>query len=72
MRLALMATVAAIGLIGLAAPSQAAPAAPHRAGFSGGAPEFLPVADGCGRGWHRERWRNRHGYWRSRCVPNRW
>jgi hypothetical protein len=35
------------------------------------APSVEPMAQGCGPGWHRTRWRDRAGYWHhGRCVPN--
>ena len=35
------------------------------------APPFELVRDGCGRGWHRDRWRDQSGDWRwGHCIPN--
>jgi hypothetical protein len=37
----------------------------------GVAPSFELARDGCGHGWHRPRWRDQWGYWRSGdCVPD--
>jgi hypothetical protein len=72
MRAALIASIAAIGLVALPAQSQAAPGAVHGPSVARTAPELIPVRDGCGPGWHRQGWRDRWGRWRSRCVPNRW
>ncbi len=34
-------------------------------------PSFELVAQGCGWGWHRRRWRDRWGYWHwGRRVPH--
>lgn len=34
-------------------------------------PGIVEIAGGCGPGWHPERYVNRWGHWRVRCVPNR-
>ncbi len=68
MRAAIMA-VMAFALIGLAAPVQAAPLAPHDMGVAGSG--VLLVRNGCGPGWHRVWWRGPYGHPHSRCVPNR-
>jgi len=56
----------------LAASAQAAPRAPNPASIElGAAPHVGLVRDGCGRGWHRGRWRDEWGYWRwGHCIPN--
>jgi hypothetical protein len=56
----------AVPLSGQAAPT--APAAPTE--IAAAAPEFTLAAGGCGRGWHRQRWRDRYGRWHVRCVRN--
>ena len=70
MRAAFIAAVAAFGLMALAVPGQAAPAALHD--LAVGAPAIQFVRGGCGPGWHPEARRDRWGNWRRRCVPNRW
>lgn len=72
MRAALLASVTAIGVLGLSAASQAAPSAFHDLAIGTPAPSIEQVRGGCGPGWHPRGWRDRWGYWRSRCVPNRW
>jgi len=61
-------------VVGLAsaASAQAAPFAPNPAPIElGAAPPVQPVRDGCGRGWHRDRWRTQSGYWQwGHCIPN--
>jgi hypothetical protein len=62
--------LAAAGLIGAAAPSSAAPIAPHR-DSSAAAPAIL-VRDYCGHGFHREnKQRNKAGAWVGKCIPNK-
>ena len=68
MRAALVVSVAMIGLIGLAAPSQAAPRAPQSVAVSNPGQGFLQVRDGCGPGWHRHHWRD---YWGREDKPAR-
>ena len=70
MRVAVIAAVAAFGLMALPATVQAAPAAPHGVALS--TPPIELVAGGCGAGWHPAKWRDRWGVWHRRCVPNRW
>jgi hypothetical protein len=63
--------LAFVGLA-LAASAQAAPVTKNTAsvGFTT-APPIKLVRDGCGRGWHRTRWRDQWGYWQwGDCVPN--
>ena len=69
MRAAIVALVAVSGLMALPAPVWAAPAAPRDIA---GAPAISLVRDGCGAGWHAQRWQDRWGNWHRRCVPNRW
>jgi hypothetical protein len=61
----------AIGLA-LAASAQAAPLSPKPAVIELGAvPPFELARDGCGRGWHRDRWRDQSGDWHwGHCIPN--
>lgn len=64
---ALYLTIAIAAALGFASVSIAS-AAPALGGSAlvqaaGQTDEAMPVAGGCGRGWHRN--------WRGRCVPNR-
>jgi hypothetical protein len=44
---------------------------PPRLSPVGAAPSIELVAQGCGHGWHRPRWRDHWGYWHwGHCVPN--
>ena len=56
----------------LAASAQAAPLAPSPTSIKlGAAPSVELVSDGCGRGWHRARWRDQWGNWQwGDCVSN--
>ena len=72
MRAAVLALVAAFGLMALAAPAQAVPTAPQDLAVSAPAPNILLVRGGCGAGWHPNSWRDRWGKWHRRCFPNRW
>jgi len=60
--------------VGLAFPAstQAAPVWHDAGGIElGAAPLIELVRDGCGRGWHRSRWRDQSGYWHwGHCIPN--
>lgn len=60
------------GGLALAASAQAAPLARNPASIElSGAPPVELVRDGCGRGWHRSRWRDQWGYRRwGQCIPN--
>jgi hypothetical protein len=71
MRVAVVALVAVIGFMASPVSVRAAPAVPHDGLMTGPAGPMLEIRDGCGLGWHRVGWRDRWGYWRSRCVPNR-
>jgi hypothetical protein len=64
--------LALAGGLALAASAQAAPLAPNRASIElGVAPPVEQVRDGCGRGWHRTRWRDQWGNWQwGDCAPN--
>ena len=56
--------------VALVASAQAAPLAPNPASIEFARPIEL-VRDGCGRGWHRTRWRDQWGNWQwGDCVPN--
>ena len=59
------------GLV-LVASAQATPLAPKSASIElGAAPPIELVRDGCGRGWHRDRWRDQSGDWHwGHCIPN--
>ena len=61
----------AVGLA-FAASTQAAPVWRSTAGIELGATRHIElVRDGCGRGWHRDRWRNQSGDWHwGHCIPN--
>jgi hypothetical protein len=58
--------------VALAASAQAAPFRPKPGMIEFSvAPSVKLVRDGCGRGWHRTRWRDQWGYWQwGDCVPN--
>jgi len=64
--------LALAGGLTLAASAQAAPLTPNHASIElGAAPPVELVRDGCGRGWHRPRWRDQWGNWQwGDCVPN--
>jgi hypothetical protein len=57
-------------LAAIPVPGQAAPAAPALPGVSAASPEFTLVRGGCGRGWHRHKWRDRYGRKHVSCVRN--
>ena len=61
----------AVGLA-FAASTQAAPVWRNTAEIELGAAPFIElVRDGCGRGWHRDHWRDRSGDWHwGHCIPN--
>ena len=61
----------AIGLA-LGTSAQAAPVWHNTARIElGAAPPIELVRDGCGRGWHRSRWRDQSGDWHwGHCIPN--
>jgi hypothetical protein len=61
----------AVGLA-LAASTEAAPVWHNKAEIGlGAAPIIELVRDGCGRGWHRDHWRDQRGNWQwGDCVPN--
>jgi len=61
----------ALGLA-LATSTQAAPVWRNTAGMQfGAAPPVELVRDGCGRGWHRDRWRDQSGDSHcGHCIPN--
>ena len=60
------------GVLALAATAQAAPLGPNPTSIElGTASPVEQVRDGCGRGWHRGRWRDEWGPRRwGRCIPN--
>ena len=60
MRLAAL-TFGALILAGTAVSASAAPLAPSAAGVQ--QPNLIPVAQGCGPGWHRDYWGD--------CIPHR-
>ena len=67
------ALILALGAgLALVASAQATPLAPKSASIElGAAPPFELVRDGCGRGWHRDRWRDQSGDWQwGHCIPN--
>ena len=61
----------AVGLA-FAVSAQAAPVWGNTVGIQLGAvPHIELVRDGCGRGWHRSRWRDQWGEWDwGHCIPN--
>jgi hypothetical protein len=70
MRAVIMPLVALAGLMGLATPAQAAPAALHD--LTVAAPAITMVRQRCGSGMKRENaWRDKQGAWHGRCVPKR-
>jgi len=55
--------------LAFAASAQAAPVWRNTAGIGLGAAAHIElVRDGCGRGWHRDRWRDRSGDWHRVTV----
>ena len=70
MRVMIIPLVALVGLMGLAVPVQAAPAAPHELAVA--APAITMVRQRCGQGYKRENaWQDKQGAWHGRCVPKR-
>ena len=68
MRVVMVQLIAAAGLLALAGPGQAAPAAPH--GVSAAAPSITMVRQRCGEGMKREKaWQDKNGAWHGKCVP---
>jgi hypothetical protein len=67
---ALMLSIA-LGLA-LTTSAQPAPVWRNTAGVKLGAPPHIElVRDGCGRGWHRDHWRDQQGDWHwGHCIPN--
>jgi predicted membrane channel-forming protein YqfA (hemolysin III family) len=67
----MLATMLGLSIL-LTLPAAAAPLAAKAAGIeSAAASAVVPVAGGCGYGWHRRHWQDRWGYWHwGRCVPN--
>ena len=66
-RLASVAVVAG-ALIGLAAPAQSGPMAPHD--LAPAASTITMVRDYCGKGYYRpDKTRDKWGAWRGKCVP---
>jgi hypothetical protein len=63
---------AALAIVTFAAASALAAPNPTRPAPTGGNPAVMPVANGCGAGWHwRPGWRDRYGNWHpGHCVPN--
>ncbi len=70
MRSVVVASFTVIALTALPIAAQAAPTA--LSGLTTAAPtsQIIPIAGGCGPGWHPRSWRDRYGYWHRRCVPN--
>lgn len=65
MRIAKLALAGALGVAALSTGAQATPAAaPHDGG-----PSIVQVRGGCGPGYRPHGWRDRYGYWHTRCVP---
>jgi hypothetical protein len=72
MHIKALVIAAAIGLLGVPGLAIAVPVAPSPAQTGIAAQsEFLPVRDGCGRGFHLAQWRDRWGRFHRRCVPSR-
>lgn len=69
MRRFIISFIFVAGITGLAAPVQAAPAAPHH--LSVGVPGITEVRQRCGKGWHRQNgWQDKQGAWHGKYVPN--
>jgi len=70
MRAVILTLVSAAALAAVSA--QAAPPPPKPSAIElGAAPSIELVRDGCGRGWHRSRWRDQWGYWHGGdCAPD--
>jgi hypothetical protein len=70
MRAVIVAFVSGAALAAVSA--QAAPLRPDPGAMElGAAPSVELVAQGCGHGWHRPRWRDHWGYWHwGHCIPN--
>jgi hypothetical protein len=66
-----LAIAVAIGGLAIPGIANAAPTAPSPAAGIASQPEFLPVRDGCGRGYYLAQWQDRWGRWHRRCVPVR-
>ena len=64
--------LALAGGLGLATSAHAAPLTPNHVSTEFGAKPSIELArDGCGRGWHRNRWRDEWGNRRwGHCIPN--
>jgi len=68
MRTVIIPFIAVAGFLGLAAPVQAVPVAPHY--LSVAAPAITMVRQRCGEGMKREKaWQDKVGAWHGRCVP---
>jgi len=65
-------TLVLAGGLTLMTSAQGAPFAPNLTAIEVGAtPPLELVRDGCGRGWHRTRWRDQWGNWQwGHCIPN--
>jgi len=62
-------TLSIVGSLALATSAPAAPLAPKPTSIELGAAQL--VRDGCGRGWHQDRWRDQSGDWHwGHCIPN--
>ncbi len=70
MRAVILTLVSAAALAAVSA--QAAPPPPKPSAIEpDAAPSLELVRDGCGRGWHRPRWRDQWGYWHAGdCIPD--
>jgi hypothetical protein len=58
--------------LALAVSAEATPLAPQPAIVElGDASPVQPVRDGCGRGWHRDHWRDQWSDWHwGHCIPD--
>jgi len=70
MRTLIIPLVALAGLVGIAAPVQAAPAALHELAVA--VPAITMVRQRCGEGMKRGKaWQDKTGAWHGPCVPKR-
>jgi hypothetical protein len=71
MRVVMIPLFGLAGLMALAVPGQAAPAAQHGlVAATLAAPAIMMVRQRCGEGMKRQRaWQDKNGAWHGKCVP---